>query len=100
MHGCRSDLGRECPAALAGPEYARDLFRRQMIGMGHPRAGTEGARVRRHQLVARGIETHRLAASRYPLRLAHQAKGRRVKGLRKDHLAIAMELDALPDRQV
>ena len=71
-----------------------------MIEMRHPRAGAQGTRVRGHQLVARGIESDLLAAAPYPQRLADQAKRRRVEGLRKDHVAIAMAFDTLPDRQI
>ena len=71
-----------------------------MVRMGEARAGPGGARVRRHQRVAAGLQPHLLAAATHPQRLPDQANRRRVEGLLKDHVAVAMALDARPARPV
>jgi hypothetical protein len=64
-----------------------------MVGMSHARAGTWGARVRRHQLIVTGIDPDLLAPAAAPEPLADQAKWRAVTGLLDDNRAGASAFD-------
>jgi hypothetical protein len=88
LHGGPPDVSGQRPAALASSERAGHLLRRHMLAMS------------RHHLIGACIAAHVAAAASDPQLLPKQAKRGRVKGLLKDHMAVATDVDLLPEREV
>ena len=97
--GGRTDLSRQHPTALAGPKRPRDRLWGQTIRLGHPRAGTWGARVRGPQRLVAGLEAPLLAPAAPPASLAHEATRRRVTRLLAADRTVALEVDLRAEGQ-
>ena len=68
--------------------------------MGSRGGRTLGAVVGSHQLVVGGVDLHVPTAAAHPQLLPHQAEGGRVVGMIKDQVAIPMQFDLFPHRQI
>lgn len=63
-------------------------------------AGVLGTWMRGDERIVTGVQTNLLSAATNPQGLTNQAERRRVECLLKHHVAVTMQLDALPERQV